>query len=435
MVFFIFFMFTVVVVLNSGHVEGRVLNEKGSQFVEISGTDFLRDGVPLYFNGFNSYWMMVYASNPSTRGNVTSVFQEATQHGMNLARTWAFSDGGVYPLQTSPGIYNQDMFKGLDFVISEAGKYGIYLILSLVNNYPDYGGRKQYVEWAREQGQSVKSEDEFYSNPIVKNYYKNHIKAILERQNSISGVTYKDDPTILAWELINEPRCESDLSGRVLQDWIQEMAAYVKSIDNKHLLEIGLEGFYGESKKQSNPKGYLLGTDFISNNQVVEIDFTTIHAYPSAWYGFATLHIAFISLTMEKMYLFNNYYLHCRLPGSDDRAQAVFVQKWLQEHIEDSTIVLKKPILFAEFGKSSNVTAFKISERDNYFETVYSEIYASAESGGGCYGSLFWQVLGKEMDGMRDGYEVVFEESPSTAYVIAQQSHKLADLGRRKMLF
>jgi len=64
------------------------------------------------------------------------------------------------------------------------------------------------------------------------------------------------------------------------------MAAYVKSIDNKHLLNIGLEGFYGESvpdRKQVNP-GYEVGTDFISNNQVPEIDFATIHLYPDQWY-------------------------------------------------------------------------------------------------------------------------------------------------------
>lgn len=65
------------------------------------------------------------------------------------------------------------------------------------------------------------------------------------------------------------------------------MAAYVKSIDSNHLLEIGLEGFYGESmpqKKQFNPGGFQGGgTDFISNNQVPQIDFATIHLYPDQW--------------------------------------------------------------------------------------------------------------------------------------------------------
>lgn len=70
-----------------------------------------------------------------------------------------------------------------------------------------------------------------------------------------------------------------------MQDWVSEMAVYVKSIDPNHLLEVGLEGFYGESmpeKKQFNP-GYQVGTDFITNNQVPQIDFATIHLYPETW--------------------------------------------------------------------------------------------------------------------------------------------------------
>lgn len=108
---------------------------------------------------------------------------------------------------------------------------------------------------------------------------------MLTRVNSFTGIAYKDDPTIFAWELMNEPRCQSDLSGKPIQDWTAEMAAYVKSIDSKHLVEVGLEGFYGNSmpeKTQHNP-GYQVGTDFISNNQLKDVDFATIHLYPDQW--------------------------------------------------------------------------------------------------------------------------------------------------------
>lgn len=60
--------------------------------------------------------------------------------------------------------------------MTEAREYGVYVILSLVNNFKDYGGRPRYVEWARERGQSLKNEDDFYTNAVVKQYYKNHIK-------------------------------------------------------------------------------------------------------------------------------------------------------------------------------------------------------------------------------------------------------------------
>lgn len=66
--------------------------------------------------------------------------------------------------------------QGLDFVISEAGKYGVQLILSLVNNWNDYGGKNKYVNWAKEGGQNVNNDDDFYIHPVVKQYYKNHVK-------------------------------------------------------------------------------------------------------------------------------------------------------------------------------------------------------------------------------------------------------------------
>lgn len=61
------------------------------------------------------------------------------------------------------------------------------------------------------------------------------------------------------------------------------MARFVKSLDRKHMVENGMEGFYGEKNKEYNPGSYLYGTDFINNNLITEIDFTTIHAYPDAW--------------------------------------------------------------------------------------------------------------------------------------------------------
>ena len=39
----------------------------------------------------------------------------------------------------------------------------------------------------------------------------------MTRKNTITNVAYMDDPTILAWELINEPHCHSDPSGDTLQ--------------------------------------------------------------------------------------------------------------------------------------------------------------------------------------------------------------------------
>jgi mannan endo-1,4-beta-mannosidase len=54
--------------------------------------------------------------------------------------------------------------------------------------------------------------------------------------------TYKEDPVIFGWELMNEPRNYDDSSGDTLQAWINEMSAFVKSVDSQHMLAVGSEG-------------------------------------------------------------------------------------------------------------------------------------------------------------------------------------------------
>ncbi|KAK1360223.1 Mannan endo-1,4-beta-mannosidase [Heracleum sosnowskyi] len=370
-----------------------------NEFIKSRGGHFLLDGGYYYANGFNAYWLMDVASDPSQRDKVSSVFQQAVSNGLTLARTWAFSDGGYQPLQFSPGVYNEQMFQGLDFVIYEARRHGIKLILSLVNNYEDYGGKNQYVNWARDQGEHITSDDDFFSNPVVKGFYKNHINTILTRRNSITGVSYKDDNTIMAWELMNEPRCTSDPSGRTIQAWITEMASYVKSVDKKHLLEIGLEGFYGESAPEDKQFNLNIetGTDFVANNQIPGIDFATIHLYPDQW-----------------------------IPGTDKKSQRSFSEKWIDCHIQDAERILHKPLLVTEFGWRKS--GFDKKTKEELLDTVFSDIYLSARRGGVAAGGMFWQLLTEGLDSYRDGYDIVFSESPSIAALISQKSKQLVQI-------
>ncbi|KAL1569491.1 Mannan endo-1,4-beta-mannosidase 7 [Salvia divinorum] len=382
------------------HLQQKWLLANADMFIRSKGVHFMLNGAPFYANGFNAYWLMYEAADPSQRPKVSAAFRQAAAHGLTVARTWAFSDGGYRPLQSYPGSYNDQMFKGLDFVVAEARRYGIKLILSLANNYESFGGKKQYVNWGRSRGQYLTSDDDFFTNSMVKGFYKNHIRSVLNRYNTISGVVYKNDPTIMAWELMNEPRCTSDPSGRTIQAWIMEMASYLKSIDRNHLLEAGIEGFYGPSSPQRsrlNPVSNI-GTDFIANNMVPAIDFATVHSYPDQW-----------------------------LSNSNDENQLSFMSKWLDIHIQDAEHILRKPILIAEFGKSWRDRGFSPYERDVLFNTVYLKIYASAKRGGAAGGGLFWQLLASGMDNFRDGYEIILSDKrqSSTANLIAHQAHKL----------
>ncbi|KAK4483914.1 hypothetical protein RD792_011123 [Penstemon davidsonii] len=380
--------------------EARVPRELA--FVKTRGSHFVLHGSPFLFNGFNAYWMMNVASDPNDRSKVSEVFREASAAGLTVCRTWAFNDGGNRALQISPGTYDERVFQGLDFVISEARKYRIRLILSFVNNYNDYGGRSQYAQWAKNAGVHVNGDDDFYTHPVLKGYYRNHIKRVVTRLNTITRVAYRDDPTIMAWELMNEPRCQTDYSGRTVNGWVQEMARFVKSLDTRHLLEVGMEGFYGDTmpqRKQVNP-GYQVGTDFISNNLVREIDFATIHAYPDIW-----------------------------LSGKSENEQMGFMERWMSNHWSDARTILKKPLIIAEFGKSSKDPGFNLNERDLYMTNVYRDIYRFARTGGGTMsGSLIWQLMAQGMDSYHDGYEIVLAQNPSTAGIISRQSHAMSSL-------
>ncbi|XP_039683648.1 mannan endo-1,4-beta-mannosidase 6 isoform X4 [Medicago truncatula] len=378
------------------------MEEDEWQMVGKKGNQFVVNGQPFYINGFNTYWLMMFAADDSTRGKVTEVFKQASSLGMTVCRTWAFNDGQWRALQKSPSVYDEEVFKALDFVVSEAKKYKIRLILSLANNWEAYGGKAQYVKWGKDAGLNLTSDDDFYTHSTLRSYYKSHVKTVLNRVNTFTNITYKEDPTIFAWELMNEPRCNSDPTGDKLQDWIQEMAFHVKKIDPKHLVEIGLEGFYGPStpqRLQFNPNTYAqqVGTDFIRNHQVLGVDFASVHMYADSWVSpqIADTHIS-------------------------------FVKSWMDAHIEDAEKYLGMPVVFSEFGVSSKDPGYNSTYRDTLISTVYSAVLNSTKKGGSGAGSLLWQVFPEGTDNMDDGYAIVFSKSPSTSSIVTLQSTRLA---------
>ena len=300
--------------------------------------------------------------------------------------------------------------KALDFVASEARKYRIRLILSLINNWDGYGGKAQYVKWARDDGGlNITSDDDFFSDQTVKGYFKNHVKNMLTRLNTYTSVMYNDDPTILAWELINEPRCTSDPTGNKLQEWIQEMAFHVKSIDPDHLIEVGAEGFYGPSlpaRLPANPNTYAgqVGTDFIRNHRVLGVDFASVHIYPDTWMSGATLE-----------------------------AQLKFVASWMQAHIADAEGTLGMPVVFTEFGASTKArtSVFNATTRDQLIQAVYGQLLDSTRRGGAGAGALLWQVFPEGTDYMDDGYGIVLPRAAATARIMSTHSKELAVFNSR----
>ena len=50
------------------------------------------------------------------------------------------------------------------------------------------------------------TKNDFYTDWGIRQLYKNHLKAYVNRVNTINNRTYATDPTIYAWDLLNEPR-------------------------------------------------------------------------------------------------------------------------------------------------------------------------------------------------------------------------------------
>ncbi|KAA8526376.1 hypothetical protein F0562_008421 [Nyssa sinensis] len=374
-------------------------------FVERNGTQFMVDGRVFYINGWNSYWFMDQAVDEFSRPRVRAMLQAGAKMGLTVCRTWAFNDGDYHALQISPGRFDEQVFKALDHVIAEARQHGIRLLLSLVNNLKAYGGKSQYVKWAWEEGVGLSSSnDSFFFDPSIRHYFKNYVKTLLTRKNTITGIEYRNDPIIFAWELINEPRCMTDRSGDTLQDWIEEMSTFVKSIDKNHLLTVGLEGFYGpkNSKKLTiNPGEWAaeLGSDFIRNNKISTIDFASVHIYPDQWFH-----------------------------DTEFKAKLKYISKWMVSHIEDGEKELKKPVMFTEFGLSNLNRDFEVSQRERFYKTVFNIIYKSARKNGAGAGSFIWQFFVGGMEEYNDDFGIVPWERPTMYQLITEHSCRLAQI-------
>jgi mannan endo-1,4-beta-mannosidase len=82
---------------------------------------------------------------------------------------------------------------------------------------------------------------DFYTDPDCLRWYTAFVTAVVTRTNTVTGVPYANEPAIMAWELINEPRNPADTTGDVLQAWLELTSQTIKSLDSNHMVTIGAE--------------------------------------------------------------------------------------------------------------------------------------------------------------------------------------------------
>ncbi|QBD78350.1 hypothetical protein EPA93_21045 [Ktedonosporobacter rubrisoli] len=215
----------------------RSTNPSGaSDFVTRSDAQLMLDGKPFRFFGANIYWLgldeNVGGVAYPTHFRIDDVLAAAQAMGITVVRahTLGTSQGCQLCVEPALGKFNETAFQHIDYAIKSAHEHGIRLIIPLTDNWNYYhGGKHTFTSW-----RGLTDEDQFYTNATVINDFEQYISHLLNHVNSYTGLAYKDDPTILAWETGNE------INPPV--SWTSTIADYLKKLDPQHLVLDGTKG-------------------------------------------------------------------------------------------------------------------------------------------------------------------------------------------------
>lgn len=359
-------------------------------FAYTQGTRFMLDGSPFYYAGTNCYYLTFKSQEA-----VDSVFKDAEAMGLKVIRVWGNLDVGVKtgttdsegkPVFTNnndgpgekDGIYFQyfdkdlgkpvinegkDGLQKLDYALYQAEKHGIKLLITFTNYWDAFGGMGQYIKWAQELGITGLKKDDFYTNETLKGWYKDYVSGLLNHTNPYTGRKLKDEPSVFAWELANEPRCNTDAQCKdnILYNWAKEMSEYVKSVDPNHMVSLGDEGFYNKPYGYYNEyttSNYAFygaeGVDFEKLMTIDTLDFGTPHLYLDQW---GMKHTG---------------------TGQDDLL-------WFKIHGE-TCAELGKPVILEEFGLTNRT--IRDSEYEQWFEVLEGNVYETVEYAG----TNYWMI-------------------------------------------
>ncbi|KAI8584959.1 glycoside hydrolase superfamily [Geranomyces variabilis] len=129
------------------------------------------------------------------------------------------------------GQYSEAVWRSTDAAIALAGVEGVRLIIPFIDWWSYHGGVDEFAAFRGKQRW------DFFTDQQLRQDFKTHISWVLERVNTVTGLKYKDDPTIMLWELGNEL---GDWNGMLPPDWILDIAQHVKTGAPKQLVGDGL---------------------------------------------------------------------------------------------------------------------------------------------------------------------------------------------------
>lgn len=413
------------------------MNVPAQSFVKVQDGRFYRAGKPYYYVGTNFWYGAILGSEGQggDRKRLCKELDALKKTGIDNLRILVGSDGErgvktkVEPtLQISPGVYNDTILAGLDYLLMEMGKRQMVAVLYLNNSWEWSGGYGAYLEWAGEGKAPRPNEDGYtaYMNFVVKfagnkkahQLFYNYVRFILSRTNRYTGKRYVDDPAIMSWQIGNEPRAFSKDVLPQFEGWLSETSALIRSIDKNHLISIGSEGSWG------------CENDYRCYERICadkNIDYCNVHLWPYNWSW------------AHKETLIEDLPQSCRN-----------TKDYIDKHLAICDR-LNKPLVMEEFGYPRDGFSFSPKSstkgRDGYYQYVFSLVSNNAAQGGKFAGCNFWGwggyakpqheqwQVGDDYTGdpaqEQQGLNSVFSTDKSTLKVIRKEVKRMDRLGRK----
>jgi mannan endo-1,4-beta-mannosidase len=419
------------------------LRHRTDQFVRRGGTRFTIGGRRYRYAGSNM-WYAAYLGAQAEYGSRDRLRRELdalAALGIGNLRILGSAETSPLKNSVSPGFrtsgahYNETLLRGLDYALAEMGKRGMKAVIYLTNFWEWSGGMMTYLYWTN-GGRYINMNDpahpwpefpdfvsRFYGSEAAVKLYHDYVRAVVGRTNSITGRRYVDDPTIMAWQLANEPRpAGSEAVGRpnlpIFYNWVRRTARLIKSIDPNHLVSTGSEGLKGCIEDAAC---------VVTEHQIPEVDYLTAHIWPLNW-GWVDSK---------------------DLPGTWESG-ATKVRDYFAEHVAIAERI-GKPLVIEEFGFPRDEGLFDPGTPTTFKDRFYRLIYNMVErnsAAGPVAGSNFWAWGGEGRSGTPDhrcalgashfvgdpphepqGWYSVFDSDESTKKVIRAHASAMARLG------
>jgi len=222
------------------------------EFVGVDGTSFTLGDGTFYASGAELPPQYAYGLTHPNREQIRPIIFDALENvGATVARTHAYDYAPVELGTPFPGEDNEEFFELMDRAIVEAKRRDIRLSVIIVNAAPHYHLDPEehfgmHVPAFVHHVDSAGEIDDFYTNDECIELYKEWVTELLTRENHVTGVEYRNDPTIMMWELGNEVEWTEPWTrdSQTIRPWIEEVAPHVQDVmDGDQLVTTGEAGW------------------------------------------------------------------------------------------------------------------------------------------------------------------------------------------------